>query len=201
MSGSGRLALLASKRGHCVTAIDRSPDIIALSRYQDWNVTFTLGNVLDAREVHYRIQADVVTCGGKSVSLLSKTDRCLLFNSIRTSLRPGGYLLGDSYSRFSSKATIANIIPLNLLAGRLLWIETHTYPLSSTMVTNFLLEPNNLIGDPQYRMLSSQRHWGIDPDLLSQELAAYDLKVEEIIEESTSGEPQLEYYRFAARAI
>lgn len=67
-------------------------------------------------------------------------------------------------------------------------MENHAYHTSSTVLTNFLLEPRAPIGQPQHRMLSYQRYWGISPHVLSQELAEHDLKVEEIVEDSTLGE-------------
>ena len=201
MSGSGRLAVLASQKGHRVTAIDSSPDVLALNQCDDQNVTFILGDAINAGETSDGVSAKFVTCGGKSFSLLSKPNRHLLYSTVRDILRKGGYFLGDAYSHFSSKTTISNIIPLNLPAGRLLWTEARTYPTSSTMVTNFLLESNNLIGDSRYRMLSCQKHWGISPRLLAQELAEYDLEIEEIAEDSTPGDASLNYYRFVAKAI
>lgn len=201
MSGSGRLAFLASRKGHRVTAIDNSPDIIALNRIAGQGIDFILGDVRKSESVPDKRAADIVTCSGKSISLLSTSERNLLYSSVRSALRRGGRFLGDAYSQFTVESTTNHVLPLNSSAGRLLWSQAQTCPISSTMITNFLLEPNGSIGYPQYRILSFQRHWGITPCVLSEELKRHGLEVEDIVEEVTPGELPLDYYRFIARAV
>ncbi|MBG9320521.1 class I SAM-dependent methyltransferase [Corynebacterium belfantii] len=137
MSGSGRLAFLAAQRGHRVTAFDNSPDIIAINRWAGQDVTFFLGDVLKEENGLDRGAADIVTCSGKSISLLSNSDRNLFYGSVRGALRNGGLFFGDAYSQFTVESTTSNVVPLNLSAGRLLWSQAQTCPASSTMITNF----------------------------------------------------------------
>ncbi len=92
MSGSGRLAFLASQTGWRVVAIDNSPDILALNRDRSSEVDFVLADALNYQGEDLGEAADRIMCGGKSISLLSPAVRRKLFASARRQLRTGGVL-------------------------------------------------------------------------------------------------------------
>ena len=201
MSGSGRLASLAAQAGWRVVAVDNSPDIVAVNRDELLGVNFVLANALTYQGGDPEETVDRIMCGGKSVSLLTPVERRRLFASARRHLRSGGTFVGDAYATFIDEADMTDVVPLNMSAGRLLWCGIRTFCASSTMVTNFLVEPVDPASALGYRLIATQQHFGIDFSELRQELGVVDLELEELDTIPVESDLPIRYHRFTARAI